>query len=648
MIFSLSVVLVAALVLTAPGLAVGAALGLRGWTLLGSAPALTLGVAGLLITVTSALGVPWSPGILLLMLLAVCVLLAAACRPWRRVLAGAPTNWRPAHHLAVGAAVLVGGAWASTVVFRATRRLTAIPQGWDAMFHASAIRHIADVHNANPSILNAVGQPDNPNFYYPDAYHALAAIVYQLLPITPAQAMNAFSVVTPALFCLTIALLARTLTGRPAVTVAAALLATAVTYFPFDMIRFGPLLPFALAIAAVPAVIALLERTLTRASVGLAIALALAVSGLVAVHPSVAVAAVVWCLLHLIVRVGVLRRAALRGLGALAAAALLTVVLMIPVITTLSAAAGNADMIVRPLFLAPGPAIGSALSFNSNNPTPQWTLALVFLIGIGVAVRRSALWSTLGATAVFTALFMLTASYDNPFSRAVTSLWWDDNVRFTALLALPAVLISAVGLVAVRDGILLALRRVSDLHLEARVPAVRPVVFVACILAFWLVSGLGYATLTLSQLRPSFADGPTLSSGEQQALAYLASVNDGTTILNDPYDGSSWGYSLRGLNIMFPSPLPAPVTDANFGSNRLLLLRDFNKIDTMPSVRQAASQLNVGWVMLGEGFVAPDRTREPGLTGLSGVGSLSKVFDNGAAKVYKLIPAAGTPPETAR
>lgn len=58
---ALGVVLVAALVLTMPGLVVGAALGLRSWTLLGSAPDLTFGATGLLVTVTSAVGIPWTP-----------------------------------------------------------------------------------------------------------------------------------------------------------------------------------------------------------------------------------------------------------------------------------------------------------------------------------------------------------------------------------------------------------------------------------------------------------------------------------------------------------------------------------------------------------------------------------------------------------
>jgi hypothetical protein len=47
-------------------------------------------------------------------------------------------------------------------------------------------------------------------------------------------------------------------------------------------------------------------------------------------------------------------------------------------------------------------------------------------------------------------------------------------------------------------------------------------------------------------------------------------------------------------------------------------------------------------MVLGPGFVAPDRTRQPVLTGLSGVESLIKTFDNGAARVYKLTtPGVG-------
>lgn len=116
-------------------------------------------------------------------------------------------------------------------------------------------------------------------------------------------------------------MLARRLTARPAITVAAAFLASTITYFSFDVVRFGPLLPFGLAIAVVPPVIALADRTLTQPSFGPILALALAVSSLVATHPAIAVAAVPWSLLHVLIRMAFLRRTALRGLGAPAVSA---------------------------------------------------------------------------------------------------------------------------------------------------------------------------------------------------------------------------------------------------------------------------------------------------------------------------------------
>ncbi len=55
-------VLVAAILLTVPGTIFGAALGLRGWLLLGSGPVLTLGVAAVITVLTSALGIAWTRG----------------------------------------------------------------------------------------------------------------------------------------------------------------------------------------------------------------------------------------------------------------------------------------------------------------------------------------------------------------------------------------------------------------------------------------------------------------------------------------------------------------------------------------------------------------------------------------------------------
>ncbi|MGZ4523554.1 MAG: hypothetical protein ACXVGN_07900 [Mycobacteriaceae bacterium] len=68
-------------------------------------------------------------------------------------------RWALRHHFSVAGAVLVSGALGTAAVFSRTLRLHAVRQSWDSPFHAGAVRRIAELHEADRSVLAWVGKP---------------------------------------------------------------------------------------------------------------------------------------------------------------------------------------------------------------------------------------------------------------------------------------------------------------------------------------------------------------------------------------------------------------------------------------------------------------------------------------------------------
>lgn len=137
---------IAIVVIAGPGLAVGAAAGLRGWVVAGMAPLLSYAVGGLTGPWAAAAGLPFTP----LTYAAATVVFAAIAfgvRKFtvrRRPPAPEPGLWARRGNLAVLACLLAAaviGGWATLL---GLGRIGALPQGFDAVYHGNAVRYIAD------------------------------------------------------------------------------------------------------------------------------------------------------------------------------------------------------------------------------------------------------------------------------------------------------------------------------------------------------------------------------------------------------------------------------------------------------------------------------------------------------------------------
>jgi hypothetical protein len=280
-----------------------------------------------------------------------------------------------------------------------------------------------------------------------------------------------------------------------------------------------------------------------------------------------------------------------------------------------------------PPFEPGGDALGQLITGSRSMSLPQWWLLVLGVIGL-MAIRRVAAlgWALVGA-GVFAVLFVLSAYDTSPIVAELTKAWWGDSWRLAAFATAGLVVLAAVGLTVVADA----------LGGVFRFRAGRGVAFgVVLVALLGLTRGLyiGRNTARLAQL---FPDGPVVSHQDVAAMAKLATLAPaGSLVLNDPYDGSPWMFALDDVRPVFGQPVTLPQDEPGIGAQRMLLLTEFNRLDTDPAVQKAVRDLHVEYVYLGGGFLTPQLSRSSGLENLDKVSDLTLVYANSAAKIYRI------------
>lgn len=628
---------VAVLLLVAPGYVLALASGARGWLAAALAPGLTLGAVYLLSLLLRALGVSWSVASAGWSVLVVVLVVGAATRQWRNVRG---SGFFSARGLVPAVAVAAAGSLGGVLLDRATHGLTRVNQSWDAIFHAGAIRYIADSGDTSPSALAFLSQPANSSFYYPNNYHVLGALYAQLTGASATTTVNVLAAALPAVFALGVAGLLGTFGARTHVIALGGVLAVSISAFPYNIIAFGALLPFATAIAALPAVIAGTQAVVRTAGISVAAMTGVAALGVIATHPSVGVIAALWCAVHVLVVMVKRSWWSWRAVIALAVVAVVSAIGSLPLLSGLSSSAEVASSIKRDPFTDGAGAVGQLWFFSTNIGDAQWWVGAALVVGAAACYRNRTLWSTYLVAGVITALYVLSAAFDSN----LTALWWDDYSRFAALFVVPAVVFAAFGLGALVDGLVQVVRWSATVVRRPRLGGsrwVRGAALGLVVVVFGLVTFGFYAERQVDYVRLAFTNGPTLSTGEEAAFTFLARQPPGGTILNDPGDGSAYAYAIDGLPVLFKTPITPPINVTNLGRDRLLLFGKYRYKGTDPAVAAAAKRLDVRWVITGAGFLVPTMKRAPGLVDLTAVPGLTKVFDNGTSQVYRVD--AGSP-----
>jgi hypothetical protein len=627
-----------------PGLLVSAVLGLRGWRLAAIAPAVTFGLAATGGPVLDALGVRWSLGSFAAWTAVLAVLLGAAAWLWSRFgpapaavdgandagdAAATPLRRERWEHLVVGAGVLLGMVVGAVVFLRGTGGLDVITQEWDAPFHANAVRWIAEHGAAVPgSLAPTADLPAGTPYYYPIAYHSLWAIVVQLFGVTPSWVLNAAALTVVLVWPLAVAALGMSWRVPAPIVAVAAAVSTWFSAFPYDSLWRGPLWPFVAGLALLPGVLAAGRLLLEPGRfVRSAVALALGITGVVAMHPSLAFILLVYVVTLAVALV--LRLEPVRWRAAalpLTVTAVLTVIVLLPVVLPATVQSAGVQGARWPEFATQAEGFGQVLLFSPVVAQPQFWLGLTALVGVVLMILRRRLLWVVAAYLIIGGAYAATASMDHPLVNTISGPFYNDAWRLAAPLPLAGAF--AVGEAVVALGAWLAPR----IRLGRSWPAVVGVSTASVVLLGLLGNG-AYMARNIERLGWPYGDGPTVSAGELEAYDWLAAhVEPGDRVMNDAHDGSVWMYSAAGVEPMVFTLYGAPAgTDAAHLQNRL------NQMDRVPSVRRVMEEASVRYVIVGQGFVRPEMKRAPGLRHLSRVDGLEQVFRNEDAVIYEVV-----------
>jgi hypothetical protein len=642
-------ILIALLLLIAPGAIVARSAQLTWPIALAVGPALTYGVVALAIIPLGAVGIPWNAWTALAALVVVTVAVAVL----RVVLdryrdvdgeSRAVTGW-PAVTVAGG--VLLGALLIGYAAVRGIPHWQSIPSTWDAVWHANTLRFILDTGQASSTHMGELRNVEtHALLYYPSAFHALVAVLAQ---VTGAAATTAYTLGSLAaaiwLFPVSAALLTwralRTHTTEWAAAGAAATAAaisasfTAVPYVEFDTAA----MPNLAAYGIVAPTFVLITSTLRhRDRIPVAV---LAMVGVFSVHITGGVVVLMllaaWWLLEALWHPV---RGRIVDVLTLAAVAVPSGLVLLPQFFSVKQ---QEDVIAGHSFLtylSKKRGLFDAVFQHSrhlNDFPVQYALIVVAAIG-GFVLLVKRIWWPL---AVWLVLIVVNVDAGTPLGGPIGRLagafgefFYKDPRRIAAATTLLLTLMAGVALFTVAMAVVAAARRLADRRLTR---PVGPPVWVATAVVLLVAVNLLSAWHYFPRHRFLFGDkydSVMIDQRDLEAMAYLARLPGAreTLIGNANTDGTAWMYAVAGLHPLW-THYDYPVQQGP-GYHRFIFWAYAHNADTDPRVQEAVRVLNIRYVLTStptvRGFVMPD-----GLVSLDTSKSWVKIYDNGEARIYE-------------
>ena len=627
-------------VLMIPGLLLGWTLGFRHVWVISLAPVLTASLVAVSTLACWWFQIDWHIGIfgVATVLIAGFVLLVVrlAGRRWPE-----SSAWTPVGH-SVGAAywiaLLTSGILLTLRYAQIVEHPGNINQGIDTPFHLNLVQQIIDSGDGSPfSVRELMGDSGG---YYPQIWHALAALIAEATRLPVVESSNALNLAIVAVsWPLGVLLFVYVVIGPKIIALLCAAVASAGFFaFPFTVMQsqksdFGPLFPYMLAVTFLPSLITVLAAVMKFGKTTpipwplAAITLAIGLPGLVCTHMSGLVALVglssifsamaAWRSFRQLMQ----RRSEL--LKYLQWTSLWISVCAIYLIIW---------ALVRPWTHTWDPidsfpaAAGSVLLTAPTHGDVAWGLAALAVAGTGLLIRRSTerwfLASYLGAVA----LYVVAAAVPHSILRVlVIGAWYGDPPRVAALLPMFwAVFAGAAGLWIFES--------ISRYRMKWIVPV--GIAALAASIIIWPTN----SDTTPGRERTYALDesSPLLTPDELELLKRLpAHVPEGAVIANNPWDGSSTAYAIADRRVLF--------AHAATGSNadRLLASKELNQASRDSEVCAAAKRENIQFLLdFGGRYIDPQRKEVSdfqGLDGADGSSAFQKVDQQGSAVLYKFI-----------
>lgn len=537
------------------------------------------------------------------------------------------------------AAILIG-----TLVRSGLGAPDAISQSYDNVFHLNLVQFILDSKDASPLHMT-LASPGATSLFYPNTWHATAALVVQLTGASVELATGALIFVTSCIVWPAAILFFATpiVGGKLRHLVATAIVASGFTAFPYMLLSWGVLYPNLLSTALLPASLGFLFAVLRPAHTNPAITPVSAWVGLAgtlmasaAAHPN-----------------------ALFGFGALGLPLVIAllpgfvrssnnlwwrivrssaVLLPFAIIGLLWTKLGTTDN-GREFELNPLTALLSALTNAPLLDQRSWFLTILVLGGaLTCFFLRQNRW-LVASYSVALLLYVVSSGFTGPVRTAITGLWYNDAHRLAALIPVVAVPLAATLLARFADFIAAGARTFEGL---GQISGTKRAAFANIMIALLLISvafGLRGSSMNtmvekLHSLHTLDSDSRLISTNEIKLMEEAKDIlPPDAVIAGNPWNGSALAYLFADRAVVFPH------LGGSYGKDALEIAAELKS--GSPEACAAANRLGVTHVLdMGDlyqtGGGANRHLDYPGLTDVAGSPVLTPVLNEGDAVLYKL------------
>lgn len=649
------VVLACVALLFAPGGLVAVSLGLRGLPAAAASPALTVSISALAGIAFGKLGIDWTPIALVLTAVAVAGSVWLLRRLYERQGKFAQaTAARPTYKAALvqclgfvaGAGLLI---WQLVRVFGSPGNIS---QTFDGIFHLNAVRYILNTGNASSLTLSAMTNGDNPPYFYPAAWHGLAALLVQITGAPISVAVNMLNLVLAALvWTLGCMFLVRIVAGpRPWVVAFGAVLAASFSSFPLLLLDFGVLYPNFLSICLIPVGFAAVAAFFNVGSqphsnhfARFALAPMIA-PGIAIAHPNGAMTLL--AISVPIVLFAYFQRYFLAGHGqAPKREKILTGALLALGIVFLAIlwkyVRPPADAAFWDRYHSPAGAAWEIASNSAMNRPEAWVVSALVLMGLFVAVRDRRQWWLLGCYVLTSFLFVVIAGVGTSYLRsAITGVWYNDSYRLAAILPITALPLAALGFGRLLSFGLSTLgqywnrpgRTAPAPEVRARVRAISGILVVVLLAVGMQGAPMNFAVDSAARNYAESPNSEVVSSDELALIEQLDDlVPDGATIAVNPWTGAALAFALANRDTTSRHVLSTYPADVEIINNSL------RNALTDPAVCPAVEATGVRYVLdFGSKEVHGGRHDFPGLDELQDSPAAELVAQVGESRLFRI------------
>lgn len=459
-------------------------------------------------------------------------------------------------------------------------------QVYDNSFHLSVVQSMR--RSSSYSILSVGSYLESgsdafaPNAnagFYPAAWHIVAALVARVFNVSVMSAINLTNFAFAAiLFPLGVqSLMAILSKGDVQKGICAAVVTLASTAFPWTLLYWGPVYSNFAAFCLIPSVASVFiwflrsfeeRRSVCAVDFAVLMALLIGMAALVSLQPNGVFTLGIFLVPSIVAFLGAIIERWLLNVKLLSdrfvyCASRVIVLLVVAVIWFAMTKASFLQGVIRfrwSPFTYFIDAAWRAFSFSFNENTPCILLACLVVLG-GLCALGNRLYRGYFFVFVFSAmLFIVDATQDGFIRHFFTGFWYTDQYRVAAMVALFSIPLSTLGLDFV-------LRKVRDAFSVADgvdclgnyLPQLFCVILIGCTL-FWPdsviptagnYSPIGFIRSVFNYMYSINDADNNLTSDELTFLGEVKQIAGDDLIINNPYDGSVYGYAVSDLNLMY-------------------------------------------------------------------------------------------------